>query len=56
MPGKEQINLVFDVALPVGYGDTTLLQAKIVAAARELDPRYCCVIHFDLDYYHDAQT
>ncbi len=56
VPGKEQINLVFDVALPVGYGDTTLLQAKIVAAARELDPRYCCVIHFDLDYYHDAQT
>lgn len=53
VPGKEQVNLVFDVVIPVGYKDTDLLQAKLESAAKELDPRHHCVIHFDLDYYHD---
>lgn len=52
VPGKEQINLVFDVAIPVDYADVDGLRQRICAAAKAIDPRYACVIHFDLDYYH----
>ncbi|MBE5805039.1 MAG: cation transporter [Clostridiales bacterium] len=54
VPGKEQINLVFDVALPVDYKDTEGLCCRISEAAKELDPRHVCVIHFDMDFYHRA--
>lgn len=53
VPGKDHVNLVFDVALPADYGDTKQLEERLNAAAREIDPRYFCVIHFDLDYYHN---
>ena len=52
VPGVEQINLVFDVALPLEYGDTAALRQRICDAAKKLDPRHNCVIHFDIDYYH----
>ena len=52
VPGKEQINLVFDVAVPADYKDIEGLRERIGQAARELDPRHVCVIHFDLDFYH----
>ena len=54
VPGKEQINLVFDVALPVDYKDPEALRVRIAQAAKEIDPRHFCVIHFDLDFYHEA--
>ncbi len=54
VPGKEQINLVFDVALPVDYKDVEGLRKRISDAAKEVDSRHVCVIHFDLDFYHHA--
>lgn len=56
VPGKEQINLVFDVALPVDYQDAEGLRQRICAAAKALDPRYVCVIHFDMDFYHSPHS
>lgn len=55
VPGKEQINLVFDVAIPVDYANVEGLRRRISAAAKEIDPRYACVIHFDMDFYHDSK-
>lgn len=55
VPGKEQINLVFDVAIPVNYENVEGLRQRICAEAKALDPRYACVIHFDMDYYHDTK-
>ncbi|MBQ8555104.1 MAG: cation transporter [Clostridia bacterium] len=52
VPGESRINLVFDVVIPPGYGDTKGLCDKLRRAAKELDERYECVIHFDIDYYH----
>ncbi len=52
VPGEERTNLVFDVVIPAGYQDTKSLTEKLCKAAKELDPRYECVIHYDIDYYH----
>lgn len=52
VPGENRVNLVFDVVIPAGYTDTKLLTERLSAAARELDPRHVCVIHYDIDYYH----
>lgn len=52
VPGVKQVNLVFDVVIPAGYRDTKALAADIAEAARQIDPSYNCVIHFDVDYYH----
>lgn len=52
VPGEERTNLVFDVVIPAGYTDTKRLTEDICRAAKELDPRYECVIHYDIDYYH----
>lgn len=55
VPGEKQINLIFDVLLPVQVKDIKKVEDEIAAAARQLDARYQCVIHFDLDYFsHDA--
>jgi len=53
VPGENRTNLVFDVVIPAGYQDTQRVLDAMNAAARELDPRYVCVIHFDIDYYHE---
>lgn len=53
VPGEERINLVFDVAVPTGYTDTKELEESIQEAAQQIDPRYRCLIHFDVDYYHE---
>lgn len=55
VPGREQINLVFDVAIPVDYENVEGLRRRICAAAKKIDPRYACVIHFDMDFYHDTK-
>ncbi len=52
VPGEERTNLVFDVVIPPGFDGTGKLTADICAAAKQLDHRYECVIHFDIDYYH----
>lgn len=52
VPGENRTNLVFDVVIPPGFRDTKELSAALCAAAKEIDPRYECVIHFDIDYYH----
>ena len=52
VPGENQINLIFDVVVPAGYGDTAALEKDIAKAARDIDPAYNCVIHVDVDYYH----
>ncbi len=52
VPGEERTNLVFDVVIPAGYQDTKALTEQLCRAAKEIDPRYECVIHYDIDYYH----
>lgn len=52
VPGEERTNLVFDVVIPPGFAETKQLTAEICAAAKQIDPRYECVIHYDIDYYH----
>ena len=52
VPGENRTNLVFDVVIPAGYAETETLTKKLCAAAKEIDPRYECVIHYDIDYYH----
>lgn len=52
VPGEEQTNLIFDVVIPAGYTDTARLTEELGRAARAIDPRYVCVIHYDIDFYH----
>lgn len=52
VPGEIHTNLIFDVVIPAGYKDTKTLTEMITRAAKEIDPRYECVIHYDIDYYH----
>ncbi len=52
VPGESRTNLVFDVVIPAGFTGTETLTKEICAAAKEIDPRYECVIHYDIDYYH----
>lgn len=53
VPGENRTNLVFDVAVPAGFTDTASITRQLSQAARELDERYVCVIHYDIDYYHE---
>lgn len=53
VPGENRTNLVFDVAVPAGFTDTARITRRLSEAARELDERYVCVIHYDIDYYHE---
>ena len=53
VPGEETVNLIFDVVVPGGYGDTGALRKKLEEAAMAIDPRNRCIIQFDLDYYHE---
>lgn len=51
VPGDKNINLVFDVLLPANFRNRQTLLDGISAHARTMDPRYRCVVHFDLDYF-----
>lgn len=51
VPGENRINLVFDVVIPAGYKETERVTEALNAAAWQIDERYFCVIHFDIDYY-----
>ena len=52
VPGENRTNLVFDVVIPAGFTETAKLTADICTAAKKIDPRYECVIHYDIDFYH----
>ena len=52
VPGENRTNLVFDVVIPAGFTATKELTEKICAAAKKIDVRYECVIHYDIDYYN----
>ena len=48
---ESRTNLIFDVVIPPEYADKKEeLRQEISAAAKELDPTYCCVITFDNDF------
>ena len=53
VPGENRTNLVFDVVIPAGFTETKQLTEKLCAAAKRIDPKYECVIHYDIDYYHE---
>ena len=53
VPGECRTNLVFDVVIPAGCTQNKRIIERLTAAAKELDERYFCVIHFDIDYYHE---
>lgn len=55
VPGEKQINLIFDVVLPVSVKENMVpdIRAKIIAKAKELDSRNECVITFDRDYFYE---
>lgn len=53
VPGENMVNLVFDVAVPPECKDTAPLTEQLSRAAKALDPRYRCVIHYDLDFYSE---
>ncbi len=47
----ERTNLIFDVVVPADMGGNhSELREKIEAIAKEIDPTYCCVIEFDIDF------
>jgi len=50
VPGKDQINLVFDCLLPDGFTERDGLRKALSAFAKQLDPRYEIVVQFDTDY------
>ena len=51
VPFADHTDLIFDVTIPADFRDTDGLRNRLEAAARELDPRCRCQIHFDIDYY-----
>lgn len=47
----ERTNLIFDVVVPADMGGkNSELKKQIEAIAKEIDPTYCCVIEFDIDF------
>ena len=54
VPRYDRTDLIFDVAVPADFHDTAALQAELDEAARALDPRYRCLVHFDIDYYRPS--
>ncbi len=53
VPGEKQTNLIFDVALPAGYRDVEEVRHCLESAAKAMDQRNHCIIHFDTDYYQE---
>ena len=47
----ERTNLIFDVVVPADLGGkNSELKKKIESIAKDIDPTYCCVIEFDIDF------
>ncbi len=49
--GDERTNLIFDIVVPADFGGKhSQIKEKISQTAKEIDPTYCCVIEFDIDF------
>ena len=50
--GKEQINVIFDMVVPIEYDEEKRrkLPKELEAQLKKVDPRYNCVITVDFDY------
>ncbi len=49
--GDERTNLIFDVVVPADFGGRhSEIKAEIEKIAKQIDPTYCCVIEFDIDF------
>ena len=47
----ERTNLIFDVVIPAGLvTKNSDLREQIEKIAKDIDPTYCCVIEFDINY------
>ena len=55
--GEKQINLIFDMVVPIEYDDETRqkLPGRLEERLKELDPRYACVITVDYKYVAKAE-
>ena len=54
IPRFDHTDLLFDVTVPADFHDLEGLRQRLDDAAHELDPRYRCRIHFDINYYHST--
>ena len=52
VPGEGQVNLIFDMVIPIEYDEKTRkeLPRRLAERVKEIDPRYQCVITVDYDY------
>ena len=52
VPGEGQINLIFDMVIPIEYDEKMRkeLPQRLAERVKEIDPRYQCVITVDYDY------
>ena len=51
IPGKRQIRLIFDVVVPETFGDEEELIQRISEFARQINPRFECIIQVDRNYF-----
>ena len=51
-PGEGQVNLIFDMVIPIEYDEKMRkeLPQRLAERVKEIDPRYQCVITVDYDY------
>lgn len=52
VPGEGQVNLIFDMVIPIEYDEKMRkeLPQRLAERVKEIDPRYQCVITVDYDY------
>ena len=52
VPGEGQVNLIFDMVIPIEYDEKMRkeLPQRLAERVKEIDPRYQCVIMVDYDY------
>ena len=52
VPGERQVNLIFDMVIPIEYDEKMRkeLPQRLAERVKEIDPRYQCVITVDYDY------
>ncbi len=55
--GKKQINLIFDMVVPIVYSETQRNQIKndLIRKLKEIDPRYECVITMEHSFLSDKK-
>lgn len=52
VPGEGQVNLIFDMVIPIEYDEKMRkeLPQRLAERVKEIDPRYQCLITVDYDY------